>query len=53
MGMFRACSPLDMPALTSLDTTGITISHRKFLEFLENTVVLERNVLEKWGTHRG
>ena len=25
----------------------------KFPDFLENTVVHERNVLKKWGTHRG
>jgi len=26
---------------------------RSFLNFVENTVVHERNLLEKWGTHRG
>jgi hypothetical protein len=26
---------------------------RSFLIFIENTVVDERNLLEKWGAHRG
>jgi hypothetical protein len=32
---------------------GRRIPCRSFLNFIENTVVHERNLLEKWGTHRG